>query len=62
VFTYKPLTFYAEVDLTKPNSFNTSLGSFINFFQILEDNKQKIFDLRKKGLIEHIDEYEVTGT
>jgi hypothetical protein len=32
VFTMMPITFYAEIDLTKPNSYNSALGPFSNFF------------------------------
>lgn len=52
-----PLTFYAEVDLNKQNSYNTALGPFMNFFQILEENRQKVIDFQKANkCVDFLDE------
>ncbi len=43
VFEVTPLTFYVEVDnVDKQQQYNQSVQQFVNFYQTLEENKDRI--------------------
>lgn len=47
VFKIIPLTFFVEIDLSKPNAMNTSLSSFIQIFNLFEDSKKFFMEYDK---------------
>jgi hypothetical protein len=48
VFNYLPLTFYVEIDTSKPKLFAKAMVPFYNSFYALEDNKKKVVKYNEK--------------
>ena len=47
VFDITPITFYVEMpNVAKESAYNTAMAPFLQYFQVLEDNKKVIKDLK----------------
>jgi hypothetical protein len=44
-----PVTFYVEIpNFTKDNAYNSAIAPFLIYFQVLEDNKKIISEIKEE--------------
>ncbi len=44
-----PVTFYVEIpNFTKENAYNSAIAPFLMYYQLLEDNKKTIIEIKEE--------------